>query len=645
MNKKEGNRQLLIIEKSHKRSKSMGVNPTQIYPKKMLVFDELRNRLSLHKSLIDTATPFITELYNFLKNSGYFVILTDADGCILMLIGDDEIVNESHKFNMIPGAFMSEESVGTNAMGTALIENRPLQFTADEHYITAYHKWTCSAAPIHDTDGKIIGTINLTGYCENAHPHTLGLVVAAVRAIENHLENINIQKQLYDSNMFAFAMMNNLSYGVFAIDLNDDIHWINNTACDTLNIRRLHLLNKPINQFIKDWNKLKRRVLTENNILDEEVNLSISGENITYLINLYPIKTPENQILGFLFSFRSLSRMFKLLNKYTGQQARFTFGDIVGVSKKLKDTLRYAKTVANSPTTILITGESGTGKEVFAQAIHNASERSGEAFVALNCGAISPSLIESELFGYADGAFTGAKKGGNPGKFELANKGTLFLDEIGEMPLDMQVRLLRALQESAVNRIGSEKTVPVDVRIIAATNKNLEDEIKNNKFRLDLFYRLNVIPLHIPSLRDRKEDLMPLLKYFLKHKASKLKKSVPQIEIDLIDRIMVYNWPGNIREMENFAEKLVILEGNLTPEMMDQEFRALPTYKDETIELEPIAYHSKLKAELKTLADSEKELIQNTLELLKNNMSQSAKSLGISRNALYEKMKRLGLRN
>ena len=337
--------------------------------------------------------------------------------------------------------------------------------------------------------------------------------------------------------------------------------------------------------------------------------------------------------------------MFKLLNKYTGQQARFTFGDIVGVSKKLKDTLRYAKTVANSPTTILITGESGTGKEVFAQAIHNASERSGEAFVALNCGAISPSLIESELFGYADGAFTGAKKGGNPGKFELANKGTLFLDEIGEMPLDMQVRLLRALQESAVNRIGSEKTVPVDVRIIAATNKNLEDEIKNNKFRLDLFYRLNVIPLHIPSLRDRKEDLMPLLKYFLKHKASKLKKSVPQIEIDLIDRIMAYNWPGNIREMENFAEKLVILEGNLTPEMMDQEFRALPTYKDETIELEPIAYHSKLKAELKTLADSEKELIQNTLELLKNNMSQSAKSLGISRNALYEKMKRLGLRN
>ena len=278
MNKKEGNRQLLIIEKSHKRSKSMGVNPTQIYPKKMLVFDELRNRLSLHKSLIDTATPFITELYNFLKNSGYFVILTDADGCILTLIGDDEIVNESHKFNMIPGAFMSEESVGTNAMGTALIENRPLQFTADEHYITAYHKWTCSAAPIHDTDGKIIGTINLTGYCENAHPHTLGLVVAAVRAIENHLENINIQKQLYDSNMFAFAMMNNLSYGVFAIDLNDDIHWINNTACDTLNIRRLHLLNKPINQFIKDWNKLKRRVLTENNILDEEVNLSISGE-------------------------------------------------------------------------------------------------------------------------------------------------------------------------------------------------------------------------------------------------------------------------------------------------------------------------------------------------------------------------------
>jgi len=634
-----------IISQSHQRSKGFGVDPQQVAPQKILYRDVLNERLSLRREMIDMIMPFISEVYGLVKGSGFFVILADEDGCILTMTGDKEIIQEAEKFSMVPGAIMSEASAGTNSIGTVIAVDKPLQLTESDHYLKAFQRWTCSAAPVHDTNGKMIGVISLTGYSEMVHPHTLGIVVEAARNIENHLENVEIHKQLYDANMYAFAMMNNLSYGIFAIDLNDDIHWVNNTACDTLNIRRLHLLNQPVVRYVKDWNKLKRRILTSGNIQDEETILTYNREAVTYLISLLPITTPEKQVLGFLFTFRPLSGMLRLLNKYSGQQARFTFADIIGVSKKIKDTLRYARTVANSPTTLLITGESGTGKEVFAQAIHNASDRSGESFIALNCGAISPSLIESELFGYADGAFTGAKKGGNPGKFELADKGTLFLDEIGEMPPDMQVRLLRALQENAINRIGSSKSIPVNVRIIAATNKNLEEEVRNGKFRLDLFYRLNVVPLHIPSLRERKEDLLPLLKYFLKHKATRLNKPVPDIDIDLIDRINLYHWPGNIREMENFAEKLVILGGNLTPDMMDEEFRAIRTYKDENVAVEPAAFQNQLKPALKTLSETEKEMIKQTIEILGKNMTQVAKSLDISRNALYQKIKKYGIKH
>ena len=400
-------------------------------------------------------------------------------------------------------------------------------------------------------------------------------------------------------------------------------------------------MDKPVSLFIIGWSKLKKRVLTELPVQDEEVSMGLHSTT-PYIINLYPINTPQNQILGYLLTFRPLSKMIKALSKYIGQHARYTFVDIVGNSKKIRDTIKYARTVSGSTTTILITGESGTGKELFAQSIHNASGRSDEAFEALNCGAISPTLIESELFGYSEGAFTGAKKGGNPGKFELADKGTLFLDEIGEMPVDMQVRLLRVLQENCVSRIGSTKTIPVDVRIIAATNKNLEEEIKEGRFRLDLFYRLNVIPINIPPLRERTEDIMPLLKYFIKHKAAKLEKPVPEIEIDLLDSIMAYHWPGNIRELENFAEKLVILGGKISPDQMDREFRELNTSQEDNKVVSQSALSIPISL-LKTLDEGEEETIISTLEALNHNMSTAAKTLGISRNTLYMKLKKYNI--
>ncbi len=639
MEQKSKNSLKKIIQESHERSENYGVEKNRVYPGKILNNKELQKRLLSNKVLIDIANPILIELNEFLVDSGFFIVLTDHEGCILKVLGDKRTIHEAELLNMVSGAYMDEKSIGTNAMSVALSENMPIQITSKEHFISAYHRWTCSASPIHDISGKIIGCVNLTGNSKLVHPHTLGMIISAVQAIENHLENHNIQKQLYDTNMYAFSMMNNLTYGVFAIDLNDDIHWVNDTACRSLNIRRMHLLDRPIDKIFSDWPKAKKRILSNISFVDEEGKFLMDHEK--YLFNALTIKTKENEILGFLLTFRALSRAIRLVNKYTGMQAHFTFDDIYCKSSTSRNLIRYAKTVANSPTTILISGESGTGKEVFAQAIHNASERKEAGFVAVNCGAISPTLIESELFGYDHGAFTGAQKGGKPGKFELAHKGTLFLDEIGEMPLDMQIRLLRALQESRITRIGGEKEISVDVRIIAATNKNLEDEVNEGRFRLDLYYRLNVINLHIPPLRKRREDILPLMKDFLKHKAQKLKKNIPDLNEEVMNKMNTYDWPGNVRELENFIEKLVIFDGEIITDNTDS-FTPQKT-PDKSKPKSQSNFDVTENIKLKSLGEIEKEAIIFTLSQTGNNMTQTAKTLGISRNALYQKIKKHGI--
>lgn len=574
-------------------------------------------------------------MFDFLRGSGFFVMLTDRDGCILNLTGDESIIIQARKLKMVEGALMHEKSIGTNAVGIALIGDCPMQITAEEHYVSELHKWTCSAAPIHDLSGDILGILNLIGTREHSHLHTLGLVVSAVNAVESRLKNNNIQKQLHNSNEFAFAMMNSLSYGMFAIDLHDDILWVNDMACRAINIRRLHLINRPVTEIFPDWRKVRQTILLGKTFIDEEAQFSITGLKDKYLFNSYLIKTKEKEILGFLLTFREFTRVMKIVNKYAGHSTRYTFDDYIGNSPKTKTLIRYSKTVAKSSSPILITGESGIGKEIIAQSIHNTSNYRDGAFIAVNCGAISESLIESELFGYAEGAFTGAKKGGRPGKFELADNGTLFLDEIGEMPLNMQVKLLRALQEKAVFRVGSDVPVPVNVRIIAATNKILETEVKNGNFRLDLFYRLNVVEIKVPSLRDRKEDIIPLVHFFLKKKAAKYEKTIPELEANTMSLLKDYDWPGNIRELENLIEKIVIFSGKMSPDsLIHQSIHDEINIPDQALTESP---------EIWNLEEIERNIITKALVRFDKNISKVAASLGISRNTLYIKMKKYNI--
>lgn len=622
-----------IIRESHERSSKYGINPEQRYSQRILSGEEKIAILQENHDLIEVAGPFMDLLYDFLKESGFILLLTSKDGCILRITGDETTLRAAKDLNMVVGAFLDEKNVGTNAMGTAISEDMPIQVSATEHFMIAYQKWTCSAAPVHDENGYIIGTINLTGNSELAHPHTLSLVVAAVIAIENQLQNQLNEQRLKESVRFVNQVMDSMLFAVISMNERGIIRSANRMAYKLLKFPNDQLTGKHISEVLPEWTKLFDEVKKDRVILDEERNMITSRGKEPFSINVYPITLNDGYIDGMVVGFREMKRVYRIVNKYTGMNARYTFEDLIGESDEIKRVAEYARTVANSPSTILITGESGTGKEVVAQAIHNSSSRMDNGFVALNCGAISPGLIESELFGYEEGSFTGAGKGGRPGKFELAHGGTLFLDEIGEMPLDMQVKLLRALQESAITRVGGNKLIPVDVRIIAATNMILKDEIAAGNFRSDLFYRLSVIPIHIPALRERREDIPILMQYFLNLKAIKLDKMVPEISKPLYTEIIQHDWPGNIRELENFIEKYVNLDGDLSFERGSDSGKPKPIAE---------AVDSS-DTRVQSLAEVEEDAIRMALDACEYNITHTAKALGISRNALYEKIKRHGI--
>jgi transcriptional regulator of acetoin/glycerol metabolism len=629
-----------IIKRSHKRSEVYGIEKERVISKKILSGKDVSENIRKNKELIRIAAPFTKSLYDFLRGSGFIVVLTDREGCILNIIGDKEIVEAAKGLDMKIGAYMDEKSIGTNAMGTAISEDAPIQISASEHFINAYHRWTCSAAPIHGIKGEIIGTLNLTGNSRLIHQHTLGLVAASVKSIENQLKSEAVQNKLKEAYQYNNAIMNATVYGIMSLDRDGIIRSINNTGCGMLKIQRKDIINCSISGILSSWESLFSAIDNGKIYRDEEVNFKIHGTKERYSISAEPIRDENGKVNSLVITFKELQKVLKLVNKYTGMNARYTFMDLVGESSELRGIVEYAKKVADSPSTILIEGESGTGKEVLAQAIHNYSDRREHGFVAINCGAISKSLIESELFGYEEGAFTGAKKGGHPGKFEQANGGTLFLDEIGEMPLDMQVNLLRVLQEGCVTRVGGNKYIPVNVRIIAATNKDLRREVAKGNFRQDLYYRISVIPLILPPLRERKDDISALVEHFLNIKALKLNRQVPALKEDIREFIFKYSWPGNIRELENFIEKYVNLEGQISRNIMNEYLGEKSETELATRTLIACTEDRELPG---TLEAVEEAAILKTLELCDNNITKTAKSLGISRNTLYLKLKKFNI--
>jgi sigma-54 dependent transcriptional regulator, acetoin dehydrogenase operon transcriptional activator AcoR len=637
------------IQASHTRSREYGVERERIIPSRILAPAVLKEKLERNQRLITIAGPFIQLLENFILESGYIILLTDHEGCILEMGGDEKTQNETRQFGILPGAYMSEKSIGSNAISIALVDNSPVLVNAAEHYVKAFHDWNCSAAPIHNEKGQVIGCLNLSGKIDRINPHTLGMVVASAKAIEYQVRSSFADMRLKETYRFVTQILNTLEFGVLATDVGGIILKANNLASGLLRMPINKIEQKNIAEFIPVWPGFMQSVMNNEIIIDEEVHVSYYGVRDSLNVNVYPLTDGDGTITGTVTTIRDMKRVYRIVNKYTGMEARYSFDDLIGESDEMKKIVAYCRNISDSPSTVLIQGESGTGKEVLAQSIHNYSSRRENGFVALNCGAIPEALIESELFGYTEGAFTSARKGGKPGKFELANGGTLFLDEIGEMPLDMQVKLLRALQEKSITRVGGDKTIPVDVRIIAATNKNLLKEVQKGKFRQDLYYRLSVIPVYIPPLRSRREDIPILINFFMNLKSVKLRKQVPEMDNRLFKKLMHYPWPGNVRELENFIEKYVNLDGNIddlesiqNPEVIDGGSELL-SINDHIPNTDPGG--KKPDMELMSLDELEKIAISRTIIACDGNMTKVAKILGISRNALYQKVKKYEIEN
>ncbi|MBB5323513.1 transcriptional regulator of acetoin/glycerol metabolism [Anoxybacillus tepidamans] len=610
-----------IIRDSWIRSKKWEVDPFQRHGciKKI--------EAERYKNLIDWSMPLMEGLYSIVKGSGFLVILCNEKGQLLKSIGDADTLLMADKIGFVEGADWSERVMGTNAIGTSIVIDQPVQIFAEEHYSQICQSWTCSAAPIHDSKGTIIGVLNVSGPYEKVHPHTLGMVVSAVKAIEYQLRlNENTEKNIM-MQRFLEATTNNMKEGILIIDTEGKIIKANDQLKKLLCLGQTQLEGKKIDEFFTNKSIISNKPVYVQN---QELHLKIEpSRNVHHvMIDKIPIYKDSHWI-GSMIMMKEIEKVRQFVNRLSGNQAKITFDDIIGQHPHFIQKLNEAKLAAATDSNVLILGESGTGKEMLAQAIHNASKRKNKPFIAINCGGIPRDLLGSELFGYVEGAFTGAKKGGSAGKFELADGGTLFLDEIGEMSLEMQVLLLRVIQEKEVMRIGGHKVIPVDVRIIAATNKNLREEVQKGSFREDLFFRLNVMPIILPSLRERKEDIPLLAKYFISKLCNKLNKPFPEIRQDFLQALIQYDWPGNIRELQNILERT--LNRNTKP------FLSAKDLPEELFQ----PFLSQAKEELEIHKDDiKKRSLIRALHLFNGNVTKAAEHLGISRSTFYRQMKK-----
>lgn len=436
---------------------------------------------------------------------------------------------------------------------------------------------------------------------------------------------------------------------ITVIDCDKQVLYWNEAAVNMYQIPQAEIIGKTITDYFNESDIMVLKVLRTKKRVNNLYHRPRKDKHV--VINAMPIFNARDELIGAVSIERDITSIVRLnddlemtskeLNELRLQVTQVNeqtpFSKIKGKSKKLLETIQIAKKAAKTDVTTLILGESGTGKEEFTRAIHEASDRADKPFIPVNCGAIPPALFESELFGYEAGTFTGSTKEGKAGKIEMANGGTLFLDEIGELPLEMQVKLLRVLQENRVYRIGDSIGKEVNVRIIAATNQNLMEMMTEKKFRQDLYYRLNVIQLTIPPLRERADDIPLLTELFLQQFATKYQVPVPELAQSAMDVLIAYSWPGNVRELKNMIERLIILCEKTIIEKVD-----IINYFPNIIEQQ--ANH---KHEATTLSSEkeaiEKLLIEEALRKTNGNKSDAAKQLGISRMTLYNKIKKFNI--
>jgi len=629
----------LIIETSRRRSVDYGLRPESVADFSPLARSDLSVLIEQNRLLHAHAVPAMETLYQQIVNTHNMVILTDATGVIVHSLGDDDFLEKASRVALQPGVAWSEASKGTNAIGTAIAENSPTLVHADQHYLAANHFLTCSAAPITDHLGKVIGVLDVSGDQRSFHKHTMALVRMSALMIENQLFSATFEDAITLHFHTRPEFIGTLMEGIASFSPGGRFLAANRNGLFQLGLPfsalQSHtfssLFGLPVSALFEHYRTAAPGLLTlcmhngvrvygraqlrlANNVFQQ----SLSGER-TAPANPATAAAGANQAAA------QARRLSGLRYLRTGDP-------------QLELVIDKVTRVLGRDIPIMIMGETGTGKELLAQAIHNDSPRAMSPFVAVNCASIPETLIESELFGYEDGAFTGARKKGAVGKILQANGGTLFLDEIGDMPFSLQARLLRVLQERMVTPLGSDKSIPVNVELICATNHNLRERMARGLFREDLYYRLNGLVVKLPPLRER-TDLETVVKKILSTQAEHGRYHVSP---EILALFRQHRWPGNFRQLTNLLRTAIVMAGDemeiCLRHMPDDFLDDIEQSPDPDTTVDAAASTERLLAQGASLDEMEQSVIAKSLAANGGNVSATARALGVSRNTIYRKI-------
>lgn len=620
-----------LVLDSWKRSRQSGLSP-QMFP--------IKKAPPANTSSDDFFRTINIQLNFLLKivgeNTRLGVIVCNNSGDIIDILNAEPTIGELiDSVGLRKGIVLSEDSAGTNAVSLAMANKGAVICYGAEHYLQKLHSLGGAAAPVYDIDGTPKGFIALYCVLPEMNVRILkGLLVLLIYFFDQQTR-LQRSKNLHDQlKKQITCMFKEDQKAMLLVTPSGYMRQINPAAMKLLELSEKQNEEKSPDALANFTPSIKE--ISRCAIPNKEIGLEIqlSKKRLQVICERTPLFSETDEFLGSLLVFNE--QTVKHSSKDV-PKARFHFDDILGNSPLLKHSKELALKAADTSVNVFLHGASGTGKEMFAHSIHNASDRSEYPFVAINCAAIPREIAESELFGYAPGAFTGAKKDGNIGKLEAADKGTIFLDEIGDMPIELQAKLLRLLESRTITRIGDSREHPINIRVIAASNRNIPELIEAEKFREDLYYRLNVISLNLPPLNDCREDIPVLAESFVSHFNEIMGKKVPGIKDEIMEHFKSYSWPGNIRELKNAIEFAVMLnsgEDAIAWKDLPGKLRTDLLYREIST---PVS--DPFGQERREIQNSEKALYEKAIILSRNNMSRAAKYLNISRSTLYRKLK------
>ena len=579
--------------------------------------------------LISIARPMMEDIYQAIEGSHSIVALANSAGFILDTLGDANMLEVAGRYDILPGTSMSETEMGTNAFALALIEKIPMGVVGPEHFLVTFHELAEAAAPIFDLSGRSIGALGVITGVQQHHAHTLGLVVAGARAIEGQrqADYLLSEQNRHLAQLNAIIAAN--SEGILVWDADLVMMHANVAAADILGLPVHVLVGRHVSEFIKYPQFIQDAIDERKSLTDVEINLNVAEDTVSCVISVrYVLNNRELEWV--IVTLRQPEDVRQLVHRQVGAYASLTLDDIPGISQAMRHVRRIVNSAGPAQASILIRGENGTGKNPVASAIHNASSRLDGPFLIFACASVPSELVVKELVGYEEGA-SGRLHGGRPSKFELAQGGTLYFQDVEALPLEAQSILLNVIDLGIVQRLGSNRPISVDVRIIAASSANLEELIARGSFRSDLFYRLSAFEIRMPPLRERKEDLPMLLERSVDLLSRQLGHSL-FVDPGVLPVLTKYTWPGNIRELEAVIGRAAAHSG--FSGLISAEH--LPDYlRHEHREIGP----SQRSVKVQSLDEINREALLQAASLCKGNASEMARILGIGRTTVWRKLK------